>query len=91
MKRPGVIIGVGFAIVFLAVLVYSTMGLRRHTVEVCMEFHGRQVCRTASAATRESAQRTATTNACAVLASGMTESMQCNAAPPVKLTWLDGE
>jgi len=91
MKRPGVIIGVGFAVVFLAILVYSSMGLSQHTAEVCMEFHGQRVCRTASAATRESAQRTATTNACAVLASGMTESMRCNAAPPAKITWLEGE
>jgi Na+-transporting methylmalonyl-CoA/oxaloacetate decarboxylase gamma subunit len=89
MKKPALVIGIGFALVFLGVLIYSTLGLSQHSVEVCMEFRGRSACRTASAATRESAQRTATTNACAMLASGMTDSMACSATPPAKITWQD--
>ena len=90
-RKTGMIIGLVFAAVFLAVLIYSTMGLSQHRVEVCVEFKGRQDCRIASGATREEARRTATDNACALLTNGMTESMACSAKPPVKITWLDVE
>jgi hypothetical protein len=43
----------------------------------------------ASGTTREQAVRTATDNACALIASGMTESMACTSAPPVSVKWLD--
>ena len=88
MKKPAVLLGILFALIVLGVLIYSTLGLSRHRVEVCVEFNGRASCRTASATTREAAQRTATNNACALLSSGMTESMACGAKPPTKITWL---
>ncbi|MCP5118058.1 MAG: hypothetical protein GY953_45165 [bacterium] len=89
--RIGLAIAVVFTTIFLVVLIYSTMGLSQHRVEVCVEFNGRQDCRVASGATREEARRTATDNACALLTSGMTESMTCSAKPPVKVTWLEVE
>jgi hypothetical protein len=89
MKKPAVLIGILFAAIVLGVLIYSTLGLSRYRVEVCVEFNGRSSCRTASATTRAAAQRTATDNACALLTSGMTESMACAAKPPTKITWLD--
>ncbi len=90
-KRTGIIVGVVFALAFLAVLIFSTMGLSQHRVEVCVEFNGRESCRTASGATRDEAQRTATDNACALITSGMANSMACGRKPPVKITWLDSE
>jgi hypothetical protein len=90
LKRPGVWIAVIFALVFLGVMIYSTMGIRKYRVEVCIEYGGRQACRTASAATAEEARRTATDNACALLTSGMTDSIACANTPPVKVTWLEG-
>ncbi len=62
---------------------------RRHRVEVCQEHRGRTACRTAAGPTREEAIRTATDNACALLASGMTDSMQCSATPPRSVRDLD--
>ena len=59
-----------------------------HRVEVCMEFNGRTSCRTTSAASEEFAERTAVTNACSDLASGVTETMACERATPVKVTIL---
>jgi hypothetical protein len=91
MKKKGLWIVLVFAIAFAAIMYTSTRNLSRHRVEVCMEFNGQSVCRTASAATREQAQRTATDNACAQLASGMTQSMQCTNTPPAKVTWLGGK
>jgi len=87
--RKSVLLIVAFAVVFLAVLVYSTLELRQHRVEVCVSFNGQQDCRIASGPTREAAQRTATDNACALLTRGMAESMACTGQPPAKITWLD--
>ena len=80
-------IAVGFAL-FLAMLVYSSLRLGRVTVEVCVEFNGRPGCSTAAAPTEEEAIRTATDNACALLASGMTESIACSRTPPVSIRRL---
>ena len=79
---------VAFAILFLVVVVYLTVGGRRYRVEVCVEFGARTSCRVASSTTREQAQRTATENACSLLASGMTDSMACTATPPKSVRWL---
>jgi hypothetical protein len=75
-------IAILFGLVFLGVVVYSSMGLKRYRVEACMEFEGRTACRTASAATEEQARRTAIENACALIASGMTESVACSSSRP---------
>jgi len=64
------------------IMTWMMMSGRRHRVEVCMEYRGQTVCRTAAGPTREDALRAATDNACALLASGMTDSMQCGRTPP---------
>ena len=66
--------------------------LSRYRCEVCMEFQGRKACRTASAATEMQARRTAQDNACALISSGVTDSMQCgNYTEPVSVKWLAGK
>lgn len=87
--KKGVLIAVGFGVIFLAIMLYSTRGLSEHRVEVCVLFGGQQVCRTASGATRDEARRAATDTACAVLARGMAESIACSGQPPAKITWLE--
>jgi hypothetical protein len=82
-----------FAIVIVAV-VYTTMSASasRYRCEVCMEFQGRKACRTASAATEQLARRTAQENACALISSGVTDSMQCgNYTEPVSVKWLSAK
>jgi hypothetical protein len=76
-------------IVFIGLLAYLSMGQRQVRAEVCVEFAGRQNCRTASGPTEEQAIRTATDNACATITSGMTESMTCGRTPPVSVKRLD--
>jgi len=88
VKKTYVIIAL-FGVLFLAVLIYSSLALRQHRVEVCVAFNGQQNCRTASGPTREEAQRTATDNACALLTTGMAESMACASQPPASITWQD--
>ncbi len=89
MKNKGVWIVLIFGLAFLAIMYTSTRNLSAHRVEVCIEFNGHQSCRTASGATREAAKRTATDNACALIASGMSDSIACTNTPPAKVTWLD--
>jgi hypothetical protein len=87
MKKP-VLLGILFVLAVLAVIIFSTMNLARYRVEVCMSYHGQTDCRTASADSEEHALRTAASNACALIASGMTDSMACEHQTPAKVTWL---
>ena len=86
-----VVIGVVFVVAILAFLVYSSMHLAKFRVEVCIAYHGQTQCRTASADTREHAQRTAQSNACGLLASGVTETMQCEHLDPTSVKFLDSK
>ena len=81
MKRTTLAVLIVLAAV-LALIVYSTLGLGGYSCEVCMEYAGQSKCRTAAASSEEQARRAAIDNACAFLASGMTDSMACASRPP---------
>lgn len=85
MKIALVILGV---VVFFGMLAYMTMGQRQFRVEVCMEFNGRQNCGTAAGATKQGALRTATENACGMIASGVGETIACGNKTPQSVKWL---
>jgi len=89
MKKLGLWIALAFGLTFLAIMYTSTRGLSSHRVEVCVEFQGRTSCRTAAGATKDGALRTARDNACAIISSGMTDSIACQNTPPSKVTWLE--
>jgi hypothetical protein len=86
MKKP-VLIGVIFIAVVLAVIIYSSMNLAKIRVEACMQFNGQTNCRTAAGSTKDFALRTAITNACAGISSGVTDSIACERGEPLKITW----
>ena len=82
-----------FVALVIGAVVYTTMtsSTKRYRVEVCVEFQGRTACRTAAAATEQQALRTAQDNACAQIASGVTDSMQCGTyTKPTSVKWLSG-
>ena len=81
-------LAVAFVAIVLGVIVFSTFHQERFRCQVCMAFNGRSDCRTASATTQPEAVRTAVSNACAQLASGVTESSQCENTPPTSVNWL---
>ena len=87
MKKP-VILGILFVALVLGVIVYSSMNLTGHRIEVCVSYNGRSACRTASGSTEEFALRTATANACAQIASGVTDTIGCEHVAPDKVTKL---
>ncbi|MCC6367231.1 MAG: hypothetical protein IT165_27235 [Bryobacterales bacterium] len=82
MKKAGLWIAIA-VIAFMGMVVYSTLGMRKHRVEVCMEFNGQTSCRTAAGETVDRARRAAIDNACATIASGVGDSIACQNRPPV--------
>jgi hypothetical protein len=84
-----VVLGVIFVALVLVFLVYSSLHIAKYRVEVCVAFKGRSDCRTASADTQEHALRSAQSNACALMVSGVTEVMQCEHANPTSVKWLE--
>lgn len=87
MSRP-VIGGIIFVVVMLVMIVYMTFSLgKRVRGEVCMEFNGRSTCKTVSGDTREHVLQTAASNACADISSGVTDTINCEHAPPKSVTW----
>jgi len=87
--KPKVVAGVVGALAFVALLAWMSLGEKRFRVEVCVEYQGRNNCRIASGPTEQQALRTATDNACATIASGMTDSMACGQTPPKSIRWLN--
>ena len=67
---------------FIALLLFNTLRGKSVRVEVCVTYDGRQQCRTALGASEAEARQTAQTNACALLAQGMTETMACQDKQP---------
>ena len=68
-----------------AIIVYSSLatGVR---CEVCITFEGRTACRAVDGAAENLALAAARTNACAQLASGVTQTMACERTPALKST-----
>lgn len=81
VRKPAFWIALAVA-AFAAFLVTGSLSQSKVRVEACMEFRGRTECRTASGPSEEQALRTAVQAACAVLASGMTDSMECDRTAP---------
>jgi len=68
----------------VALVLYSSMDVAQYECTVCMPFDGQEVCRTVTGKTEDEGVRTGTTNACALLTSGMTNSMRCERTQPTK-------
>ena len=87
MKKT-VWLGVAFAVVVVAFVILTTFKQERVRCEVCVTFNGQRDCRVASATTQDLAVRAAVTNACAQLASGVSETTQCENTKPDSVNWL---
>lgn len=85
-KKIFKLIGI-FILIFLpaGLMTWKIMSTETLECEVCMEFRGKSKCRKAQGPSREECQQTATDNACAFLASGMTDSIQCTQRQPLSV------
>lgn len=81
LKKVKIALAAGF-ILLLGYIVFSSTQVGQVGCEVCIEFHGRTECRSAAGPTAADARMTATSNACALLAAGMTESIACGNSVP---------
>jgi len=75
----------GAFLLFMGVVIYRSFHVASHRCTVCLTFGSRDVCRTVEGPTEDEARRGALTNACAYLASGVTDSLACERTPPTKL------
>jgi hypothetical protein len=80
-RRVGIIATI-IGILILVMIASSTMRQAQVTCEVCISYKGGRQCRTAKAASREEAMRTASNNACTFLAGSMAESINCGNTTP---------
>jgi hypothetical protein len=76
-----------FGVLVVGYVMISSFSHKAYRCRVCMTYKGGNDCRTASADKREEALRAATTNACALIASGVIESSQCENSKPVSVEW----
>lgn len=72
----------GVLIILIAIVVYSSLQIGGVRCEVCIQFQGREVCRSVDGTTEAEALSAATTNACALLTSGVTNTLACERTPP---------
>lgn len=63
-------------------LVYGSLRAMQVDCEVCVEFNGKTECRRGSGANQEEAHAAAQRAACATIAFGMAESINCQRTPP---------
>ena len=71
-------------LLFIAFVVYRSLQVAGYRCSVCVSFRGAEVCRTVDGATEHDAQMSATTNACAYVSSGVTDTIACEHTPPTK-------
>ena len=87
MNKTGVVVAV-FVALLIGLIAYSTMAGAQYRVRLCMTFHGQTSCKTVSAKSEKGALEAAVTGACADVASGVTETMNCTQSAPSQTTWL---
>lgn len=86
MKSPVARISLVFGVLAaatLALIIYQIIAKQqRVSCEVCVTFRGLTDCREAAAPNRDEAVQTATRNACALISSGMADSISCSNTRP---------
>ena len=65
-------------------VVWSSLHIGGVRCEVCIDFNGRQACRTVDGNTEQETREAAITNTCAFLASGVTQTVACQHTPPTR-------
>ena len=83
MKRW--LIGLAIAVGAVAVLYSATLAGAGVHCEACVRFEGREACKSATAGTRDDAERTAIATACALVSGGVTQTIACQGLEPTRL------
>jgi hypothetical protein len=72
-------------VALVSILIYGSMSTVQAQCELCVQYNGRTECRRGSGADQEEAKRAAQKAACAVMAMGMSESVNCQNVPPTNV------
>ncbi len=72
-------------VLFMAFVIYRSLYVASYRCTVCIDFRGQSACRSVDGATEYDARMSATNNACALLASGVTDSIACERTAPTKV------
>ncbi len=72
--------------VLVVILLYGSMRSVQAECELCVEFNGRTECRRGSGANEAEARQAALKAACAVMASGMSQSINCQNTRPTNVS-----
>ena len=75
---------------FIGYIIYGSMARVERQCELCIEYRGQTECRSGAGATDEEARAAATMTACAELASGMAESINCQNTWPKSIQCQGG-
>lgn len=78
------IVTAGVLLPVIGYVIYSSFQVSDFECEVCITFNGRDTCRTVAGKTEADSMRGAVTNTCALLASGVTDTMRCERTTPRK-------
>lgn len=78
-------VGVAIAVAAAFLLYRATLAGAGVTCEACVHFEGRDACKSASGPDRLSAERAAVMTACALVSSGVTDTIACQGITPVTL------
>lgn len=76
---------IGVLLPVAAFVVYSSFHVNEFECEVCIRFEGNEVCRTVGGASEEEARQGAIDNACALLSSGVTDTLRCGRTAPSRV------
>ena len=71
-------------LLFVGIVVYSTIQLKVVSCHVCVKYLEQTECASASGTTSEAARDAAVGVACALISSGVTESIACSNSPRVR-------
>lgn len=74
-----------FLAVPAALMTWSVLNDAKINCKVCMTYNGKVNCGNAVGNTKDNCVTTARDNACALIASGMTASIQCSQSTPVSV------
>ena len=65
-------------------IIYGSLQVSMYECTVCITFKGNESCRTVTGQTKEEGLQSAMTNACALIAWGMTDTLACSRTLPSK-------
>lgn len=81
-KRGRTLLLIAAIVALVGILLYGSLTVTQAECELCVAFRGQVQCRRGSGATQADARQAAQRAACAVMASGMDESIACQNAQP---------